>query len=107
MVSLVSLCCSTFLVILSNKYALRLSYNKIEFSEMDFITPLPPLLPYFVMANGDILRYHVTKPGQTDNPNASVQMDNPNASIQTDDPDATRVEDEMDTTQGTEDIKSK
>ena len=45
-----------------NEYAVKLGYDKIEFSDVNHITPPRPILPYSVRYNGDILVFRGVKP---------------------------------------------
>ena len=45
-----------------NEYAVKLGYDKIEFSDVNHITPPRPILPYSVRYNGDILMFCGVKP---------------------------------------------
>lgn len=46
----------------SNEYGAKLGYDKIDFSDVDFLSPLDPPLPYKTTSQGLILRYHVSEP---------------------------------------------
>ena len=46
----------------SNEYGAKLGYDKINFSDVDFLSPLDPPLPYKTMFQGLILRYCVSEP---------------------------------------------
>lgn len=46
----------------SNEYGAKLGYDKIDFSDVDFLSPLDPPLPYKTTSQGLILRYRVSEP---------------------------------------------
>ncbi|KAN0125371.1 hypothetical protein V8E53_015561 [Lactarius tabidus] len=68
---------------------IKLGAEEIKYSEIDFLSPLPPPLPYLIRDNGYVLRCRATRPRGAWYPKDQCYVD---ASVQTDDPDSTLAE---------------